>query len=465
MGFIPKGLAAEDTKRLVLSQVDSDFTKTPEKFWCKNSLSKRKDCCFWHFVGSPERDDIYHPVYEYEQILLDELERTKCISCYKATGLGITEFMIRWIVWKSLTDDFFFGKEAIIVTGPNVDLAQDIIKRAKDLIRDKIDYQDAGVYEFVVNGSRIKCYPSNNIHSARGKPKISIFFGDEAAFFKIRDDSIVRTVGERYIGKSNSWVVWVSTAGEEASGFFFDIMSEKNSIYKKLEFYYEWGLKKDPKTKTSVFNKKFIDSAMEARSFAREYCGEWGSNSGDIFSAEALEGISNDDYPIKPNDDSYDRVMSLDPGFSSSNFGIVIAQRFNKIPHIVFAEDFERTSYTQILSKIKTLAKSYKIRKIRVDSSRPELIKDLRELGFDVVGFNFRVSGKEMTANASEKVAKLEVRIHPTMKRMISQLMTIKYNTKGTPDKNNHNPFDLGDAFLMCLWYYKMGGGVAKVVY
>ena len=110
MGFIPKGLAAEDTKRLVLSQVDSDFTKTPEKFWCKNSLSKRRDCCFWHFVGSPERDDIYHPVYEYEQILLDELERTKCISCYKATGLGITEFMIRWIVWKSLTYHFFFGK-------------------------------------------------------------------------------------------------------------------------------------------------------------------------------------------------------------------------------------------------------------------------------------------------------------------------------------------------------------------
>ena len=118
---MPKGLASEDTKRLVLAQVDSDFTKTPDPFWCKNSLSKKKNCCFWHFIGSPERDDIYHPVYEYEQILLDELERTKCISCYKATGLGITEFMIRWILWKSLTDDFFFGKEAIIVTGPNVD--------------------------------------------------------------------------------------------------------------------------------------------------------------------------------------------------------------------------------------------------------------------------------------------------------------------------------------------------------
>ena len=393
------------------------------------------------------------------------MEKEKCLAVYKATGLGITEFMIRWILWKSLTDDFFFGKEAIIVTGPNVDLAQDIIKRAKDMIREKIDFQDLGVYEMVVNGARIKCYPSNNIHSARGKPKISIFFGDEAAFFKIRDDNIVRTVGERYIGKSNSWVVWVSTAGEEVGGFFYDIMNEKNSIYKKLQFYYEWGLKKDKKTKTSVFNDGFIKSAMAARSFAREYCGEWGSNSGDIFSSEALEQISSEDFKIMPYDDSFDRVMALDPGFSSSNFGIVIAQRLNNIPHVIYAEDFERQSYTQILKKVEALAKSYNIRKIRVDSSRPELIKDLRELHYDVIGFNFRTLGKEMTANAAEKVAKLQCRIHPTFKRLISQLETIRFNPKGTPDKNNHNPFDLGDSFLMALWHYKMGGGIAVTVY
>ena len=129
--------------------------------------------------------------------------------------------MLLWIIWKSLTDPFFNGKEAIIVTGPNVDLAQDLIKRAKDFLTGRVDYIDNGAYEFTVNGSRIKCYPSNNIHSARGKPKISIFFGDEASFFKLQDDRIVRTVGERYIGKSNSWVVWVSTAGETIDGFFY----------------------------------------------------------------------------------------------------------------------------------------------------------------------------------------------------------------------------------------------------
>lgn len=462
---MPKGLASEDTKKLIFAEVDSDEIVTPQKFWCDNSLSKRKDCCFWHFIGSPERDDIEHPVYDHEKVLLDELEQNKCLAVYKATGLGVTEFMIRWIIWKSLTDDFFFGKEAIIVTGPNVDLAQDIILRAKNLIRDKIDYKDAGAYEFVVNGSRIKCYPSNNIHSARGKPQISIFFGDEAAFFKIRDDSIVKTVGERYIGKSNAWVVWVSTAGEEPAGFFYDILGEKNSIYKKLEFYWEWGLRLDKKTKTSLFNEKFINSARQARSFGREYCGEWGRNVGDIFNQEALEQISGDDFKIDEKNNSFERVMSLDPGFSSSNFGIVIAQKLNSIPHIIFAEDFERQSYTQILEKVKSLADMYRIRKIRVDSSRPELIKDLRNLHYDVIGFNFKSLGKEMTANASEKVAKLQVRIHPMQKKLISQLETIKFNTKGTPDKNRHNPFDIGDAFLMALWYFKMGGGISVTVY
>ena len=120
----------------------------------------------------------------------------KCFCVYKATGLGLTEFVLLWVLWKCLTDVWFAGKEAMIITGPNVDLAQDLILRAKGfLVKRGLGYVDHGAYELDVNGGRIKCYPSNNIHSARGKPKVSLFFGDEAAFFKLRDDSIVRTVG------------------------------------------------------------------------------------------------------------------------------------------------------------------------------------------------------------------------------------------------------------------------------
>ena len=136
-------------------------------------------------------------MYAYEQEILDKMqmeemddERTnpcKWFCVYKATGLGLTEFILLWIVWKSLVDPWFTNKEAMIITGPNVDLARDLILRAKGFLTKKgLGYVDHGAYELDINGSRIKCYPSNNIHSARGKPKVSLFFGDEASFFIIK---------------------------------------------------------------------------------------------------------------------------------------------------------------------------------------------------------------------------------------------------------------------------------------
>lgn len=467
---MPRGLAAESTRKYIFDNLDAGKPTYPQKFWCDDHKNHTESCCFWHWIfypkAGPERDGIYHPVYEYEKILLDDLESHKTLAVYKATGLGITEFMLLWILWKSLVDPFFQGKEAIIVTGPNVDLAQDLIKRAKAFIDGKVDYIDNGAYEFTVNGSRIKCYPSNNIHSARGKPKISIFFGDEAAFFKLQDDRIVRTVGERYIGKSNSWVVWVSTAGETIEGFFYEMMNEPNSAYIKRHFYYEWGLKKDPKTGTSLFSPLFIEAAMKQRSFAREYMGEWGANVGDIFEKESLNQICADDYPINHQDGSYDRIICIDPGFGSSRFGIVIGQRHKKIPHVLYAKDFERQSGSEMLAKIAYLSKVFRTRKVRCDSSRPEIIKDLRDTyHLDVVGYGFKELRAKMTENASERVSRLDVRIHPMFKRLRLQLETIKYDKQGGPDKDNSNPFDLGDAFLMMLWYYRMGGsGVCEVV-
>lgn len=469
---MPRGIASEATKKEIFDALDVGDTEYPRLFWCDNPHSKSENCCFWHWIfypnGGPERDGIYHPVYEYEKILLKDLEEHKTIAVFKATGLGITEFMLLWILWKCLTDPFFQGKEAIIVTGPNVDLAQDLINRAKNFIRNKdVDYSDAGAYEFSLNGCRVKCYPSNNIHSARGKPKVSIFFGDEAAFFKLKDDRIVRTVGERYIGKSNSWVVWVSTAGEDIDGFFYELMNEVSTAYLKRHFYVEWGLKRDPRTGTSLFSEKFIKEAMKQMSFDREYLGKWGANVGDIFNKEAIRQCCAEEYMIDSSTEGYDRAIFLDPGFGKSKYGIVVAEKRKNIPYVLYAQDFERKSGSEMLAKVDYLSKLFKTRKIRIDSSRPEIIKDLRETyHLDVVGYDFKTLRAKMTENASQKVDKMQVRIHVMFKRLLLQLETIKYDKNGGPDKSDANPFDLGDAFLMMLWYYKMGGsGICEIVY
>ncbi len=375
----------------------------------------------------------------------------------------MTEFVLLWILWKSFTDEWFTGKEAMLITGPNVDLAQDLIRRSKAfLIKKGLGYVDHGAYEMEVNGSRIKCYPSNNIHSARGKPKVSVFFGDEAAFFKIRDDNVVRTVGERYIGKSDSWVIWVSTAGEEPNGFFYDIMQEAESetIYKRHHYYVEAGLKRDPKTKTSIFSKEYIDHASEARSFEREYMGVWGKNVGDIFSPEGLEECCQLEYEWREKDDTNDRVIGLDPGFGSSEFGICVMQKHKGNKAVIFAEAYERGSYIDMVNKIKLISERFVTKRVFCDASWPEGIRDLRDkYHLNVQAIAFNQYGEKMLNYAANHVDFQKVVIHPKFKKLKSQLMTIKYNSKGGTNKTKQNPFDLGDAFLLSLYYYKMGSG------
>ncbi|MEK9954370.1 MAG: terminase family protein [Pelagibacteraceae bacterium] len=390
-------------------------------------------------------------------------KKGKCFCVYKATGLGLTEFILLWVLWKSYTDEWFSGKEAMIITGPNVDLAQDLILRSKSfLLKRGLGYVDHGAYELEVNGARIKCYPSNNIHSARGKPKVSIFFGDEAAFFKLRDDSIVRTVGERYIGKSDSWVVWVSTAGEEPSGFFYDIMQEQESetIYKRFHFYVEAGLKRDKQTKSSIFTKAYIDEASKARSFEREYLGVWGKNVGDIFSPEGIELCCNEEYDWSDSDDTNDRIIGIDPGFGSSEFGVCIMQKHKGKKAVIFAESYERASYIDMVDKLVALSKRFKTKRIFADASWTEGIRDLRDKHhMNVQAIAFNQYGEKMLNYAANHIDFQNVKIHPVFKKLKSQLMTIKYNKKGGTDKTKQNPFDLGDAFLLALYYYKMGSG------
>ena len=49
----------------------------------------------------------------------------------KATGLGITEFMLRVMAWLCLKDNDFRNSQMCIVTGPNIDIAIKLIKRFK----------------------------------------------------------------------------------------------------------------------------------------------------------------------------------------------------------------------------------------------------------------------------------------------------------------------------------------------
>ena len=153
-------------------------------------------------------------IFDYEKILYDSLinlrmnwkiSKINISGSKKATGLGVTEFMLRIMAWLCTKDNQWRNCQMCIVTGPNIDLAIKLIKRLKDIFETKL-----GLYfrnkETVLelNGCQIEAYPSNHLDSFRSLTNPKFIFLDEADMFRKGEQEEVRHVSERYIGKSRS---------------------------------------------------------------------------------------------------------------------------------------------------------------------------------------------------------------------------------------------------------------------
>jgi hypothetical protein len=83
------------------------------------------DCCFNHIIGLPQKDGNDKPLYDYEGIIFDKLvthDGNKHLWIKKATGLGVSEFMLRFMAWLCLKDNSLSGSQMCIVTGPRIHL-------------------------------------------------------------------------------------------------------------------------------------------------------------------------------------------------------------------------------------------------------------------------------------------------------------------------------------------------------
>jgi hypothetical protein len=81
----------------------------------------------------------------------------------------------------------------------------------------------------------IEAYPSHHLDSMRGLKDVSFIYLDEADLFPPGQQQDARDVSERYIAKSNPWIVKVSTPNAP-EGLFERIDKEPEStcLYKGL---------------------------------------------------------------------------------------------------------------------------------------------------------------------------------------------------------------------------------------
>ena len=71
----------------------------------KEDIRTNGDCCFNHIIGLPAKNGVDKPLYDYEKIIFDSLvtqnsninSSNKHLWIKKATGLGISELMLRFM--------------------------------------------------------------------------------------------------------------------------------------------------------------------------------------------------------------------------------------------------------------------------------------------------------------------------------------------------------------------------------
>jgi hypothetical protein len=462
--------------------------------------------CFNHIIGPCKKDGVEKTFFDYERLIYRALFepgyfnsspalsthdpnnimypfKDKHLWIKKATGLGITEFIIRIMAWLCTKDDEYRGSQMVIVTGPNIELAMKLIKRIKMLFAEKLGVTfDSKETVLELNGCNIEAYPSNHIDAFRSLTNPKWILIDEADFLRKNEQEDVRHVAERYIAKSNPFIVMVSTPNAPG-GLFQKIEQEpfETCIYKKMALDYLWGVDK-------IYTSEEIGIAKMSPSFPREYQLQYQGLIGNVFSTQSLEACQQIKY--NPGNINYNskKTIGVDPAFGgSSRFAIVGTQFVDGKIQVIFAEEYERPNFQAMINRIWEIKqKCGYLSNIYVDAANPEMVLALKqEFGENysdlyvrdqfafckkhnlhiedrmiIVPVPFSVEGAYMLQHAKYLLEETDedgsslVAIHKKFDKLLTGLRTAVANEYKL-NKEDTVYADLVDAFRLALTFYK----------
>jgi hypothetical protein len=341
-----------------------------------------------------------------------------------------------------------------IVTGPNIEIAIKLIKRMKALFEPKLRITfDSKETVLELNGCSIEAYPSNHIDAYRALDNPKFILIDEGDFFRKGEQEDVRHVSERYIAKSDPYIVMVSTPNAP-DGLFERIEkeAEETCIYKRLFLDYTYGIGK-------IYTQEEIEKAKASPSFEREYNLKYLGKIGNVFHTKDIEAATEKGRKHNPDaiGSSYftSKSMGIDPAYGSSAFGIVVTQWVD--------------NHIQIL---------HEVDKVYIDGANPSFIKSLKlHIGEDadympeihkakqenrnpdmrIVPVNFNTEHKAMLGHCKMILEQdpRKIAINPDkFDKLITALRTAVDND-GTLDKEATSYNDIFDAFRLALKFYR----------
>lgn len=462
---------------------DKPFWISDVKEHKKADIASKGACCFNHIIGLPTKDGIEKPIFDYEMNLVHALDNNKSIFVKKARGLGITELLLRYMASLCVKDNTYNNCRFHIVTGPRIQLAEDLIDRLYNLFMNKLNINCKQVGPIItVNGVTIQAFPSHTSFTMRGYTNVKFIFIDEAAYFPPGQQDEVKAVSEGYRVKSDPHIVIVSTPNKPGD-FFEAIDRDRNSIFAKLNFHYTLGLGK-------IYNPAEIEKEKIQPYFKREFELHYAVGTGNVFIESTLQraeelGIQ---YRYTPYNADTPKSLGIDPGFGSSKTAFTVVELVDGIIHVLYTKQFANSSTSQMADHAKELMIQYGFlqnngddsNKVWIDGSQPGFIRSLKYqlpgevkdyerliektkqdgnldklyLYMRVVPVNFSTHNKQMLGNLKKYIDMGRVAIDPEEhKELLTELRIATTNEDMVLEKNQTNTMDLLDSLrLACLF-------------
>ena len=162
--------------------------------------------------------------------------------------------------------------------------------------------------------------------------------------------------------------------------------------------------------------------------------------------------------------------MGIDPGWGSSNFGIVVSHFVDGLVRVAYVNQFTRSDHNEMVSAVWDLIQRFNVTKVLVDASAPSFIRalklqwgeradyenvdrDQREYML-VEPVSFGIEHKQMLYHSKFMLENKYVQIHPSFDKLITALRSA-WAKDGVLDKEVTAFDDVIDAFRLCLRPYR----------
>jgi hypothetical protein len=399
---------------------------------------------FNEIIGLPVKNGKEYPIFDYELDVIDKIENHRNIWIKKASGIGMTELILRYLTWKCLVNSDLEYKSIFIVSGTFFHHANELKVRMENLFRKKFPLMqlESKFTDLWIRNTNVKIFPSRNVKDLRGYTDVSYLFIDESDYFEPSVNSELLHAITRYEEKSNCTTIMVSTPNRP-DGLFQSIENDKNSKYEKIILDYTVGLGK-------IYDPLEIEKKKLEPEFPREYECKYLGKIGNVFSPLLIDECIQLAEPLKdiPISNFNLHSIGVDFGFgSSSRTAIVMTEHLktiedNQDKHTIivrFAEEYDKANPQDIVDICHSLYRKHwntifyvdganrscvNLAKVAFDESLDWDTKDVSPELMKIIPVNFMTDHKSMLSHLHTMISKKWLAIPKQYEKLITSLRT-----------------------------------------